>query len=176
MPFLNDLSVTQVDPSNWRLNADLEYQGNAQTFTVPAATLTNFASSPRPFWWLVPRYGRYTSATVLHDWLTDPATALVDRCDADGIFRRTLREAGVAAWRRWLMWGTVRIGGGLFDCGIRQFLAVAILLLLAGPFALVAFVFVSVLLAVFYLAELFIYLILLQTGYPAIQPTFYWWT
>jgi hypothetical protein len=34
------------------------------------------------------------------------------RADADDIFRRALRDSGVPAWKRALLWAAVRLGGG----------------------------------------------------------------
>jgi hypothetical protein len=49
---------------------------------------------------------------VLHDWLvtTGLTTGVVSSRDADGLFRRVLRELGVPPVRRWLMWTGVRWG------------------------------------------------------------------
>src|SRR5262249_8024803 len=66
----------------------------------------------RIFTWLLPRYGRYTRPAILHDYLCDLArTGAIDRADADGIFRRAMRELGVPFLKRWLMWTAVRAGG-----------------------------------------------------------------
>jgi hypothetical protein len=112
MPFLTDnVSVRQVDDEHWKLLEDLVYQGNQETFTVPAGFKTDFASVPRLFTWLIPRYGRYTRAAILHDFLCE--TAPVSRADADGLFRRIMRELDVPFLRRWTMWAAVRMGAGL---------------------------------------------------------------
>jgi hypothetical protein len=53
---------------------------------------------------------------VLHDWLIVRAipAGFVSSRDADGIFRRVLREQGVPFVKRWLMWTGVR-WGALFN-------------------------------------------------------------
>ncbi|MGY1828366.1 DUF1353 domain-containing protein [Blastococcus sp. SYSU DS0541] len=67
---------------------------------------------PRVVVWLVPRFGRCTAAAILHDWLVTAgiASGAVSPREADGIFRRVLRESGVPVLRRWLMWCAVRWG------------------------------------------------------------------
>jgi hypothetical protein len=62
--------------------------------------------------WLIPQFGRYTPAAVLHDWLVTEGllAGVVSSRDADGLFRRVLREEGVPPVRRWLMWCGVRWG------------------------------------------------------------------
>ncbi|WP_131769358.1 DUF1353 domain-containing protein [Candidatus Protofrankia californiensis] len=106
MPFLSDrIFVEEIDDVRWRLLEPVIYEGKEQVFTVPKGFGTDFASVPRFLTWLVPTYGRYTKAAVLHDWLWKLADAGdFDRADADGIFRRAMRELDVAFLRRWLMW------------------------------------------------------------------------
>ena len=71
MPFNegSQVDVEQVGDTNWKLTRSLEYQGRTDHFVVPAGMLTDFASVPRLFVWFLPRYGRYTKAAILHDYL-----------------------------------------------------------------------------------------------------------
>jgi len=114
MPFLTgEVALRQVSDEQWELLEPLVYKGREETFTVATGFRTDLASVPHLFTWLVPRYGRYTRAAVLHDLLCREAHAgLFSRHDADGIFRRTMRELGVGFLRRWLMWVAVRFGSG----------------------------------------------------------------
>ncbi len=98
--------------TRWRLTQDLVYEGNSQTFRIPAGFETDFASVPTAFQAIIPkRDPRYSEAAVLHDWLY--ASKEVSRKDADGIFRRVMREYGVPRWKRNSMYYAVRIFGGL---------------------------------------------------------------
>jgi hypothetical protein len=63
--------------------------------------------------WLIPKYGSYTKAAILHDYLW--RTGVVSRADANGIFRRALRELEVSAVRRWMMWGAVGLASAIKD-------------------------------------------------------------
>jgi len=105
-----DVVVRRLDDERWELVAPLFYQGNTDTFVVPAGFVTDFASVPRVAVWLIPRFGRYTPAAILHDWLCGPGilSGLIDPVDVDGIFRRVMRELGVPTVQRWLMWTGVR--------------------------------------------------------------------
>lgn len=64
--------------------------------TAPLGFTTDFASIPRPLWPLLPPYGRYAAAAIVHD--RDYHLGLISRAEAD---RRFL--AGMARLR--VLWG-----------------------------------------------------------------------
>lgn len=147
MPFTDPhVSVTQVDGVYWELNKELRYRvpGTRRIIVVPEGYETDFATVPRLVWWLVPTYGDYTAATVLHDALiTDflPDGAVSSR-ETDKLFREAMAELGVSVPRRWLMWAGVR-WGAVFNKKRRAgslgtFLGVLTLSALALPFVLPA--------------------------------------
>ncbi len=122
MPFDPPSAVLRTGGADgWTLAEPLTYVGRRDRFTVPAGFRTDLATVPRPVLWLVPESGRYTLAAVLHDWLCTVgiATGAVTSRDADGIFRRAMREAGVPVLLRWLMWTGVR-WGALVDTNPRR--------------------------------------------------------
>jgi len=179
MPFKNEVAVRQVDPKNfpktWELTADLVYQGRDELLTVPATTRTDFASVPWFFAWLIPRSGRYTPAAVLHDFLYDRVEAgTFSRCDADGIFRRAMRELGVGLLRRWAMWAAVRATHGPFQCGWRQSSRMALALILPLLLAIVGGSVVVPLLFAVWLIDMAVYGALRLAGRPANRPEFFW--
>ena len=47
------------------------YSKNHNDIHIPVGYLTNFADVPRIFWVFIPPCGRYSKATVVHDWLLD---------------------------------------------------------------------------------------------------------
>jgi hypothetical protein len=106
------LTVRRVDADRWSLVDDLVYRGDRERFVVPAGFRTDFASVPRVVTWLIPRFGAYTLAAILHDWLCSEGirSGVVSPREADGIFRRVMRESGVPVLRRWMMWAGVRWG------------------------------------------------------------------
>jgi hypothetical protein len=106
------LVVRRVGANTWALVDDLVYRGHRQRFVVPAGFRTDFASVPRLVTWLVPRFGAYTLAAILHDWLCRDGirSGAVSPREADGIFRRVMRESGVPVLLRWMMWAGVRWG------------------------------------------------------------------
>jgi hypothetical protein len=104
--------VRGIDANTWALVDDLVYWGSWERFAVPAGFRTDFASVPRVVTWLFPRFGAYTLAAILHDWLVSEGlcSGAVTSRQADGIFRRVMRESGVPVLRRWMMWAGVRWG------------------------------------------------------------------
>jgi hypothetical protein len=100
------------DDGKWILTAPLSYQSDVArcTITVPAGFQTDLASVPRlPLVFLLAG-DCAREAAVVHDFLY--GTHLVDRATADAVLREASALTGVPAWRRWLMWAGVRIGGG----------------------------------------------------------------
>ncbi|GAB2704654.1 DUF1353 domain-containing protein [Nocardia thraciensis] len=120
--------VEAIDAESWRVREPIEYRGEYQTFIVPTGFRTDFASVPRALVWLVPRYGAFTRAAILHDYLTRGGE--VSRADADGLFRRALRETGVTVPQRWMMWAAVRLASGLRGATAGD---IALVLLIAIP-------------------------------------------
>jgi hypothetical protein len=167
--------VRQVDDTHWRLEEQVVYAGRRDTFAVPVGTRTDFASVPRVFAWLVPKYGRFTPAAVLHDHLVgvERPAGRVSARDADRLFVRAMRELGVPFLLRWYMWGAVRIGS-LTDPGgrpgwVRDLPAVVLVLVAALPVVAVPAVAILVGLAVFAVQEFLVYGVLLAVR--AVRPT-----
>jgi hypothetical protein len=174
MPFITELTVTERSDGMWELSNDLVYQGKIDTFTIPKGFLTDFASVPRLFTWLVPRSGQYTKCAVLHDWLLE--TQAVSRCDADGLFRRTMREIGVAVLRRRVMWAAVRVAGGFASCGPVQLLAIIGIALVILPVAIPGTLLVLAALVVLFVVELAVWGVMKAFGSVAQRPKAFWWT
>lgn len=177
MTFVNGprVLVRQVDDTEWVLEEEVVYAGRTDVFVVPVGARTDFASVPRVFAWLVPRYGRYTPAAVLHDHLvrTERPAGRVGARDADRLFVRAMRELGVPFLLRWFMWAAVRLGS-LTDRGgragwLRDLPAVLAVVLAALPVVALPALAVLVGLAVFAVLEFVVYGVLLAVR--AVRPT-----
>jgi hypothetical protein len=96
----------------WRLAADLsmtlDFSGGVFEICVPAGFRTDFASIPRPLWWLYP-HDELAEIAVIHDWLYRETD--MDRFFCDAVLRLLMRITG----KRWSMrvayFWAVRIGG-----------------------------------------------------------------
>ncbi len=115
MPFRTPLSVRHDVGEEWRLIEPLVFEGSDDYFVMRKDFKTDFASIPRPVRWLFDTAGTNSEPGVLHDavWREskrdDGRSPRVDPWDADGLFRRALRESGATAMTRALMWIAVRI-------------------------------------------------------------------
>jgi len=161
VPFTDDSDVVvkELDDRNWQLMSTLTYQGKQDHFVVRPGMHTDFASVPRVFVWLLPRYGRYTKAAILHDYLwREEVPKGLKRADADGIFRRAMRELGVAFLRRWMMWTAVRTAAFFKGGGRKRWLRDSWLAfpvaILALPIVLPPAAVIMAALAAFFLLEL----------------------
>jgi hypothetical protein len=171
------LTVRRVDADRWTLVDALVYRGRSQQFVVPAGFRTDFATVPRVVAWLVPRFGTYTLAAILHDWLCTEGirSGAVTSREADGIFRRVMRESGVPVLRRWLMWAGVR-WGALADARRRSgwvFSAPGVLAisLLAAPLVVPPAVVILPGLLVFAVAERAVSLVVPTRGQEVVLRT-----
>ena len=74
--FTGPLTITQVDVDwkLWRIEQPLRYEvgelGTGRVIEVPQGFETDGASVPRFLWWLLPAWGTYSRAAVVHDYLT----------------------------------------------------------------------------------------------------------
>lgn len=110
MPFTTRGVCVDLICDRATLVAPLRYQGAVDHFTVPSGFETDFASVPKRLQCFVQAIGLWTLAAILHDWLCTEGirSGMVTSSQADGIFRRVLREEGVGVVKRWLMFVAVR--------------------------------------------------------------------
>lgn len=150
-------SLTQQTHILWRLDRPMCYRGNSESWEVPEGFITDLASVPRLAAWLIPRYGVYTPAAILHDYLCEGArleNPPVTRADADGLFRRCLRELGVSAPRRWVMWAAVRAASGLSDATAKDIFWFTLIAIPALVFIVLPALMVQLFIILFWVIEL----------------------
>lgn len=169
MPFLDQPIVTPVDAKTWALLENVDYDGKHERFRVPAGFYTDFATVPRLAVWMFPKYGSYTRAAILHDWLIVSET--VPRCDADGIFRRALRELDVSLARRWMMWCGVRAASKMSGAKPKDWLAFLLVAPVSLVFIAIPALVVQLWLLLFWVVELVVWAVARVTGREAKAPT-----
>lgn len=129
MTFLELPWLTFEGRDKWKLRSELVYYSALfdVTLAVPGGFVTDLASIPRGFQWLIPVNGRHRAPAVVHDYLyseqgqvlanpqeTDAHKLRVrnlSRKDCDQIFKEAMKVAGVGWFKRNTMYRAVRIGG-----------------------------------------------------------------
>ena len=162
--FEGDIVVKPVQPegTRWELVEPFTYHAKTDSFTIPAGFITDFASVPRLVVWLLPRYGQWTAAAILHDYLWALSRkGEFEKSDADGIFNRSMRELGVPFLRRWIMWTAVRWASGprsWFDKGLSDIWRMVLIAIPALAVITIPALTVLVALVVGAVAEFVVYL------------------
>lgn len=105
--------VQQTDATHWRLLEEFQYRiGNEHTgdlIVVPEGFITDFASIPRLFWNILPPFGKYSPAAVIHDYLYN--RRLYSRKKCDQVFLEAMTVMKVVWWKRQTMYWAVRVFG-----------------------------------------------------------------
>lgn len=80
---------------------------------VPEGFVSDGASIPRCFWWLVgpPIRSNHLIPAVTHDYLCKQATSYQERILGDAVFRMLLKDYEVPIWKRLVMYAGVRVQG-----------------------------------------------------------------
>jgi hypothetical protein len=119
------LNVDYIDGANWVLRRRVVYVAkDERAVAVREGFEFDFASIPRPLYWLYPPTGQagnpYGIAALVHDWLYCHRKLLrpgqieesaVTRREADDMFYEIMRYVGCRRTLAWTMWLAVRTGG-----------------------------------------------------------------
>lgn len=117
--FTGDLTVTQTkDWRIWRLEQPLVYEvgelGSGRVIVAEAGFETDGASVPRWLWSLLPTWGTYSRAAVIHDRLLrwwgegKPHPEGLSRADCDAVFWEAMGVCGVGPVTRLVLYAGVR--------------------------------------------------------------------
>jgi hypothetical protein len=110
--FKNFVQVSPfADGDHWFLTEDLTYEvlNTGIEITVKRGFVTDFASVPRPFWSLLPTWGKHGPPAVVHDFLYWDQRCT--REQADRIMMLAMTESHVGWFRTRLIHAALRIGG-----------------------------------------------------------------
>ena len=121
--FTSPLRVEAVDARSWRLLEEFGYyigsKDSSEYVSVPAGYVTDFATIPQVFWSVIPPWGKYGKAAVIHDFLcsdkqyrrvTEDGFEGVEcsRKQADDIFLEAMGVLGVDEVTKTMMYAAVR--------------------------------------------------------------------
>ena len=112
--FTDVLLVSPVDDGkSWVLMRGFGYargsEDSGDVIEVPKGFVTDFASVPRLIQWLVPRWGKYGNAAIIHDWLYWQQE--MSRREADRVFIEAMDVMKVFPLLKHLIYAAVRIFG-----------------------------------------------------------------
>lgn len=101
------------DGKRWVLRREFFYdigeEGSGDRVTVPVGFVTDFASVPSIFATVLPKWGKYGNAVIIHDYLYWEGSRKRKECDF--IFFEAMRVLGVSLLKRYIMYGAVRVFG-----------------------------------------------------------------
>ena len=103
------LILTPSGFKTWELTEDFIQNTSIGQIKVPKGFKTDLASIPRFLWILLPPFGRYSQAAVIHDYLYE--SKLYTREEADKIFRELMLRYGTYKWKAKIMYHAVRVFG-----------------------------------------------------------------
>jgi hypothetical protein len=114
--FTNMLLVSPLpDGKTWIIRSDFGYdvgeEDSGETINIPVGFMTDFASVPRLLWTLIPRWGRYGNAAVVHDFSYWKQS--YSRRRADDLFLEGMMVLAVPKLQRMIIYYAVRYFGFL---------------------------------------------------------------
>ena len=112
--FTEPLVVTPLsDGKTWVTLSDFGYEvgseGSGDLINVQIGFYTDFASIPRLLWIVLPKWGKYGNAAVIHDWLywEQPRS----RKESDDILLEGMGVLEVKTWKKYAIYWAVRLFG-----------------------------------------------------------------
>ncbi len=102
------------DGERWLLKETFTYvMNNGNRIDVPFNFITDFASVPKLFWNILPPWGKYGRAAIIHDYLyfTLGLDDIYSRKECDKIFLEAMVTSGAWRWKRQIMYYAVRLFG-----------------------------------------------------------------
>lgn len=113
----NGNPIVEVLPTakGWyRLHKGLTFWSEkySRLIVVPAGFITDFASIPRFFWRILPPFGKYAAAAIVHDFLYATKPDWCNRKIADSIMLEANEVLDVKSWKRTTMYSVLRTCAG----------------------------------------------------------------
>lgn len=102
--------LVAVNHRRWELVKSYRYADAAGTIIIPKGFVTDLASVPRLFWWLIAPMELSAVAPIVHDYLyqTGGISGRYSRRASDDLFLSIMIREHVPIWRRVLAYLAVR--------------------------------------------------------------------
>ncbi len=111
--FTSKLVLSPINSRFWQLEKEFEYKvgdiDSSEIIKVPAGFITDFASVPKIFWSVLPPWGTYVKAAIIHDFLYK--RQIYSRKKTDQLFLEGMKILKVSNSTRLTMYLAVRIFG-----------------------------------------------------------------
>ena len=112
--FTKELIATPLDDGKtWVIREEFKYDIGAKdsgdSVVVPVGFVTDFASIPKIFWSILPNWGPYGKAAIIHDYLYFSHNRTKD--EADNIFLEGMLVLGVPPWKANIIYQSVHFFG-----------------------------------------------------------------
>lgn len=106
----NKLILTPCGFKTWELVQAFKQGTSKGVITVPKGFKTDLATTPRFLWIMLPPFGRYSQAAVVHDYLYH--SDFFNKIDADKMFYELMIKYGTWKWKAKIMYWAVFLFGG----------------------------------------------------------------
>jgi hypothetical protein len=111
--FETDLVLCPLgDGKDFVVYQDFVVRIGEQKIVVKKGFITDLASIPRPFWWILDRWGKYGFAAVVHDYLYWMQASDFPKERADKLFHRLMLMSGVGTKTAGIIYWAVKTFGG----------------------------------------------------------------
>ena len=109
--FINPVDLEALaDGDHWKTLDLISYIDDAkERIDVPIGFVTDLASVPRIFWNILPPFGKYDGAAIVHDYLY--SCQFWERSKCDSILLEAMKSEGVSWITRYTIYWGVRAGG-----------------------------------------------------------------
>ena len=103
------------DEEEWEVHSFpttiITIDGVEHVVEFPEVFISDLASTPGLFWFVLPPHGKYTKAVILHDLLYRTNFSWCDRKIADLIFKKVCEVSRVPYWKKMIMFDFLKALG-----------------------------------------------------------------
>jgi len=106
------VKIHTLRPQEREIFVPFTYITNAgSSIVVPKGFFTNFASTPKFLWFILPPLDHYGKAAVVHDYLYRSVDVKYSRSEADLILKEACEVLKVKPWKTFTLYWGVRLFG-----------------------------------------------------------------
>lgn len=107
------ISADPREPEVWTLDRPYQRETSIGPIVVPQGFVTDLASTPRQVWRMLPKFGPWFGAAIVHDFIYRTKPKGIDRRQADRVFLELMKADGVRYGDARIMYRAVREFGDI---------------------------------------------------------------